>query len=395
MRVRLRALRDLHAGDEVTLSFVAPTLPLAERREALRALLGARAAQTGRCGRRTCACATWQCACERCAFEARVHGALDTPALRRLAFCALEDGRFDDAERIFDAWIRAAPHDGDAHHALGAARLSAGRWAGARAAWARGMALASAHPLLGALAAKERAYDVRGVADGGAADGGTAACGAGAPCEVGSSAAAGAGARAELADAPPPAPSAAAWRELSGRADGGRVFATVEPLFSRAECRALCAAAEAAAARAGGWSTGRHYSVPTTDLPVHALADVAAAWRVVCARRLFPLLRAQFELGSDEELCTHDAFVVKYEAGRQALLPLHTDEAQLSVTLPLNERTEYDGGGTFFAHLGRAVGADAGHVVSFDSHLLHGGDPITRGVRYIVAAFLYTAPRRH
>jgi hypothetical protein len=153
----------------------------------------------------------------------------------------------------------------------------------------------------------------------------------------------------------------------------------------------MVAQTERAAASAGGWSTARHYSVPTTDLPVHACPTLAAAWRALCASRLYPILAAQFGIDA-RAVRTHDAFVVRYAAGAQALLPLHTDEAQLSVTLALNPRSEYDGGGTFFAHLGRPIGADAGHVVAFDSHLLHGGDPITRGVRYIVAAFLYVAP---
>ena len=32
---------------------------------------------------------------------------------------------------------------------------------------------------------------------------------------------------------------------------------------------------------------------------------------------------------------------------------------------------------------------DLGHVVAFEGALLHGGDPIVSGERYIIAAFLY------
>jgi hypothetical protein len=43
----------------------------------------------------------------------------------------------------------------------------------------------------------------------------------------------------------------------------------------------------------------------------------------------------------------HDAFLVRYEAGAQAQLPMHTDESQLSFTLALNPSADYGGGGTY------------------------------------------------
>ena len=55
----------------------------------------------------------------------------------------------------------------------------------------------------------------------------------------------------------------------------------------------------------------------------------------------------------------------------------------------IDHRSEYDGGGTFFADAGAAECTGQGGVVSFDGRLLHGGHPISRGVRYIVVAFLY------
>ena len=46
-------------------------------------------------------------------------------------------------------------------------------------------------------------------------------------------------------------------------------------------------------------------------------------------------------------------FLVRYAAGRQAPLPLHTDESQLSLTIVLNDG--FVGGGTYFADLRRAI----------------------------------------
>ena len=88
----------------------------------------------------------------------------------------------------------------------------------------------------------------------------------------------------------------------------------------------------------------------------------------------------------------HDAFLVRYAAGAQAQLPLHTDESQISLTLALNDGdagADYGGGGTFVAELRRALRPSLGHMLSFEGDVFHGGEPIVRGVRYIVAAFLY------
>ncbi|CAM9520061.1 unnamed protein product, partial [Ectocarpus sp. 12 AP-2014] len=90
-------------------------------------------------------------------------------------------------------------------------------------------------------------------------------------------------------------------------------------------------------------------------------------------------------------LRVHDAFVVRYDAAAQRSLPLHTDQGELSLTISLNGTGEYEGGGTWFEGLGRAVRPEeAGHVVVFPGgRTVHGGREVTRGVRYILAVFLY------
>ena len=85
----------------------------------------------------------------------------------------------------------------------------------------------------------------------------------------------------------------------------------------------------------------------------------------------------------------HDAFVVRYSAERQRSLPLHTDQSQFSLTVAMNARGEYDGGGTFFLDTGEVANCDAGGIISFDGSLEHSGWPIVRGTRYIIVAFLY------
>jgi hypothetical protein len=88
-----------------------------------------------------------------------------------------------------------------------------------------------------------------------------------------------------------------------------------------------------------------------------------------------------------------DAFFVKYSAcGGQRHLPVHRDQSTHSFTIALNGTDCYGGGGTYFCDLARAVVPERGQVLSFHGDLVHGGDPITWGTRYIVVAFTYIQP---
>jgi hypothetical protein len=157
--------------------------------------------------------------------------------------------------------------------------------------------------------------------------------------------------------------------------------------------------AEAHAARSGGWTTSRHYSVPTTDVPVRLVPGLREWFNARLRTRLFPLLARCFSRSASvngeafdaANVRQIDAFVVKYEAGEgaQASLPVHADQSQFSFTVALNGRGDYDGGGTYLADLGRAVVADQGHALAFPGSLVHGGQAISRGTRYIIASFCY------
>jgi hypothetical protein len=60
----------------------------------------------------------------------------------------------------------------------------------------------------------------------------------------------------------------------------------------------------------------------------------------------------------------------------------------LSFNVALNARSEYEGGGTWFEGLGRSLPIERGHVCAHAGGVLHGGHPITGGVRYILVAFV-------
>lgn len=64
---------------------------------------------------------------------------------------------------------------------------------------------------------------------------------------------------------------------------------------------------------------------------------------------------------------------------------------KLSVSVPLNDRTEYDGGDLEFfpsASAGEIVEQKAGHPIVFPSWLVHRVTPVTRGRRYSIVCWI-------
>ena len=236
------------------------------------------------------------CACDRCILEEGVHlpsaereerreelveGSLSVRSLLTLSDQAQEESRYEDAERVARMASRLDPGNGDAL-ARRASRSSA-EADGRRRTWRRaGYALAPDHPALAAQAAKDAA-----------------------PTSPGSS------------SSPRPASASARADELASHA---AVWRTRTAMLSRAECAEWIALAEAAASKRGGWTTARHYAVPTTDLPVHAVPELLPRWNAFRSAKLAPFLAAAApDLVRDggANVRVHDAFVVRYD-GRAA-----------------------------------------------------------------------------
>jgi hypothetical protein len=60
----------------------------------------------------------------------------------------------------------------------------------------------------------------------------------------------------------------------------------------------------------GGWTTSRHYAVPTTDVPVHEVPAVLAQYNLLMRNHVTNLLSAQYGV-VPSSVRTIDAFVVK------------------------------------------------------------------------------------
>ena len=121
------------------------------------------------------------------------------------------------------------------------------------------------------------------------------------------------------------------------------------------------AIAEAHASHGGGWTTARHYTVATTDVPMTSLPALLPHFNEALRTQLFPALASRYPDAAPDPagLRVLDAFVVRYDAREQASLPTHQDENTFSFTIALNDRSEYEGGGTAFERL-RPVGSPPG-----------------------------------
>jgi predicted 2-oxoglutarate/Fe(II)-dependent dioxygenase YbiX len=351
-------LCDVAAGSELLIAYTATAAPRAVRHAELRKH-------------------RFTCGCSRCAFDAAAEAgppalelsltALPPPALLALGRQAQEEGRHETAETLFAALSARAGEAasagiavGEAEHALGVSRLALGRWSAAHAAWADGARAAPEHPALQAQAAKDGSYWPA----------------PNAPYD-------------EVTHGPAAAP---AFTLVPLGAGSSPAVLTAAPLLDAAGCARVVAAAEAAASSGGGWTTARHYDVPTTDMPLHTIPPLLRWFNGALRRSIAPLLAAAYPgVVFAGRVRVHDAFVVRYDAAAQRHLPVHRDQSVFSLTIALNPRAEFEGGGTYFADARTVVCPDAGHVLAFSGETRHGGEPITAGVRYIIAAFLYIA----
>ena len=182
------------------------------------------------------------------------------------------------------------------------------------------------------------------------------------------------------------------WRDGEATA-----YYSTAPFIPRDECAAAIEICERRAAELGGWLTARHAEAATTDMNVKDVPELLAWFNERLRDTLFPMLADRFpeKIPSADAIRVHDAFVVKYDENAQRSLPTHVDESAFSFTIALNDRSDYEGGGTRFEQAlaedgtwaPRVLNADAGGVVAFPGKVRHGGSAITAGTRYIIPLF--------
>ena len=361
----LIALQDIGEGELLTISKI-PNLndSLKERAVSLRQIFGQ----------------NFECMCIRCRwerffntaaggrFEVRKEGigssnsdisSFSLMDLKNLGDLAMQQARYGDACAIYDEMLRIQPHNADVLHARCATFLERGVFREAQRLWRKASDFCNDHEGISLHVRKQEAYEA-------------------------------------VLDMENTTTSIAITNDMFIDLLDRKCFLTTQPILTKEECSlAIGWAEEAARLRGNGWTTSRHYAVPTTDIPIHEVPNLLELFNGILATRLRPLLALQYgseEVGDNGQyVFIHDAFIVRYDAdGGQKHLPLHRDQSTHSFTIALNSPEEYDGGGTWLAPLGRAVRPSLGGALSFrGDEILHGGDPVVRGRRYIIVAFCF------
>jgi hypothetical protein len=166
-----------------------------------------------------------------------------------------------------------------------------------------------------------------------------------------------------------------------------RLFLSPSTTIPKETCQKLIQWAEDYGTNEGGWTTSRHYAVPTNDVPIHKVPKLLEWFQHWMSTDCQALLREQFQ--THRRFYVHDAFLVRYSAAATSrFLPLHYDESTHSMVLALND--DFEGGGTYFFNVDSTLSPLCGSLVTFrGDQMLHGGNVVTKGTRYIVAVFLY------
>ena len=110
----------------------------------------------------------------------------------------------------------------------------------------------------------------------------------------------------------------------------------------------------------------------------------------------FPLLAHLFPeiISSPAALRAHSVSLLKYNASHPRT-DVHIDNGILALTVAMSPQDQYEGGGTFFEHMGQddVVEMDVGFATLRPGSVRHGGHPVTNGHRYILGGFLLLEDR--
>jgi len=180
---------------------------------------------------------------------------------------------------------------------------------------------------------------------------------------------------------------------VDGTKEGHLIYHSEKAVFQEGELDAVVRECEAVAGDRGGWTTSRHANYPTTDIPLAELPEALEWFRNdALPSVVYPYLARHYAFAAPNPNAFRvvDSFVVKYNAtnGQRELKP-HRDGSVVSFNIALNSLDDYQDGGTWFDGLGPgSVRSDKGHLLSHASGMLHGGNAITAGVRYILVAFV-------
>lgn len=165
-----------------------------------------------------------------------------------------------------------------------------------------------------------------------------------------------------------------------------------EKFISPDVCTWIISKSEDYAANNGGWTKKRHKHYPTTDLPVRSIQDLHIPLFNLTTINILPLISEYYKVNL-YFLSICDLFIVKYEMGDQEHLEKHRDGSIISFNILLND--EFEGGGTNIEHTtinnrteNTLYTSKKGDLFIHPGRLIHGGNKITSGKRYILVGFI-------
>jgi hypothetical protein len=157
-------------------------------------------------------------------------------------------------------------------------------------------------------------------------------------------------------------------------------------LFSKNVCEWFIFESEQYAKNNGGWTTRRHESYPTTDIPVEKIKSIFN-FVLFSFSDIFNKIKKSYCFTEEVSFNIKDLFIVKYDEQMQNKLDLHHDGSFLSINILLSDTKDFEGGGTYFND-GLTVFLEQGDVLVHSGKVKHSGLPITKGTRYIMVAFV-------
>ena len=150
------------------------------------------------------------------------------------------------------------------------------------------------------------------------------------------------------------------------------------PFLTPRYCRALIEAAEAT----GAFESDPGDPVPGVELSVARMSPVVfEALQNDIGTRVWPQLQTEWRYIDYHGI--NDAFIIKYEVGKQEELRIHHDVAQVSASIKLND--DYEGAVLEFPRQGKTnESVPVGSLLAWPSLVTHphASTPIQSGVKY-------------
>jgi hypothetical protein len=138
------------------------------------------------------------------------------------------------------------------------------------------------------------------------------------------------------------------------------------------------------------WTTKRHDSYATTDIPVNDISSIKDYINKHVKKDIFTKFEQVSGIKADN-FSIDDVFIVKYKQGDQVDLEKHQDGSTYTFTMLLNDPSEFEGGGTYFYNNQKLLKPTNNEVVIHCGLIYHEGAKITKGQRYLLIGFCYAS----